>query len=244
MSFKPIAAGARTASVLINSNAVSSPHSISLTGTGAQSASNDQFTWPIDPLNVSNGHGGPCLDNQNDPQGCYWLSDSSENASIIWRDVQPFQHAYNSAAKGWHLGADYNLGSGSNDAEKLVYPSAGGIIASVLTNQCGWGNVVFVKHTTTFGVITTLYAHVNWLDSGEPAIGSTVNTATPLAKVGNGSWNNTACSKKKKGHYAYHLHFEVRVGDNINLGTGYTPRQISIGPQLQVDPNLFISQHR
>ena len=42
----------------------------------------DYFTWPIAPNKFSKGHYGRCKDNQ-DPKGCYWISDKSED-STIW----------------------------------------------------------------------------------------------------------------------------------------------------------------
>ncbi len=207
----------------------------------------DQFFWPVAPQNQSDGHYGSCRDWPGDPAGCYWLNDEEQSLKV-WRDVQPFQqHEYKTLWKdyGWHLGADYNLGSDSNDKGKEIYPTstgeipAGGVLASV---PC-WGNVVFVRHETSFGTYTSMYAHVKWINNEPPAEGS-VSPDKPLALVGNGIEGvSRSCPKP----YPYHLHFEIREEESLNVGPGYTPTQLPTGekgPQGQIDPNAFISNHR
>src|SRR5207302_1358244 len=158
-----------------------------------------------------------------DPQGCYWISADG------WRDVQPFQkHLY--SGFGYHLGGDWNLGAGSNDANRPVYAAADGTVSSVQSDVSGWGNIIFVAHNTPTGAYTSMYAHVNWADSGPPSVGQAVTKGQPIAKIGNGN-----------GLYAYHLHFELRVGSSTSAGPGYTQTVVTSGPQGQIDPNLFIA---
>ncbi len=184
------------------------------------------FTWPVDPNNSSNGFYDACADWPGDPQGCYWLTSGG------WRDVQPFQkHLY--SGYGYHLGADWNLGSGSDDANLPVYAIASGTVSSVQPNVSGWGNLIFVIHNTSSGTYTSMYAHVNWTDSGPPTVGDTAARGQQIAKIGNGN-----------GLYPYHLHLEVRVGNSTSAGTGYTDSQVTSGPQGQIDPDLFIATHR
>lgn len=205
----------------------------------------DHFTWPVDPQNASNGDYGKCKEWGKLTDGCYWLSDASEDRATVWIDVQPFQkHKWQ--GHGFHLGADYNLGREPSDKGAFVYPVAKGTISigGVKTNQCGFGNIVFVKHDTSLEVYTSMYAHVDWLESGPPTEGSEVTPDSPIAKIGNGYWNNNSCRKQKTGRWPYHLHFELREGDNTANGLAYTGHRVSKGLQGQIDPNEFISTHR
>jgi murein DD-endopeptidase MepM/ murein hydrolase activator NlpD len=198
-------------------------------------------TWPVAPQVDSAGHSGACADG---PQ-CFWISDTSEAANTVWRDVQPFQAEYDKKAKGWHLGADYNLGSDEFDKDKPVYPAAAGTIARVAQNECGWGNIVFVRHDTSAGPYTTMYAHVAWIGGNAPAVGTVVDSSSPIALIGNGAWDNKDCKhQKKKGEWPYHLHFELRMGTNVDAGSGYSPERVTVGPEGQLDPNAFISINR
>jgi murein DD-endopeptidase MepM/ murein hydrolase activator NlpD len=211
------------------------------------------FLWPVAPTNLSTGHNGPCDDWSDKPKGCYWLSNKSENAGRVWRDVQPFQrHEYKTNKKyyGYHLGADYNLGAGdSGDLYKPIYPTASGTVSKVLENVCGWGNIVFVRHNTSLGVYTSMYAHVNWLDTGKPEKGDEVSPKKRIAKIGKGSWDRRDCPNgKNKGSYPAHLHFELRKGEDTTPGPAYTQKKLKNGekgqgPQGQINPNNFITTH-
>jgi murein DD-endopeptidase MepM/ murein hydrolase activator NlpD len=214
-----------TFSVQVQNGGGTLSNSVSVTVGGAS----DHFTWPTDPGNSSNGFFGTCGDWVGDPAGCYWLSTGG------WRDVQPFQlHWYvnGTTEYGYHLGADWNLGSGSNDANLPVYAIADGTVASVQANVAGWGNVLFVTHVTSFGTYTSMYAHVNWNTTGPPAPGSWVTKGSQIARIGNGG-----------GLYPYHLHLELRVGTNTFVGKGYTDKS-RVAPEGQVNPNVFIAGHR
>jgi murein DD-endopeptidase MepM/ murein hydrolase activator NlpD len=184
------------------------------------------FTWPVDPANASNGYYASCADWPSHPSGCYWLNANG------WRDAQPFRRHF-FAGYGYHLGADWNLGAGSNDANLPVYAVADGEVSDVRTNVSGWGNIVFVRHTTSFGTYTSMYAHVNWNTVGPPTKGQRVAKGQQIARVGNGN-----------GLYPYHLHLEIRTGDNVQPGPGYTASPTTTPPQGQMDPNAFIASHR
>lgn len=204
-----------------------------------------RFVWPVAPANFSKGHDGPCGDWSADPKGCYWLNNTSENMKLVWRDVQPFQrHEHKTATKyyGYHLGADYNLATGDSDLNMPVYPTATGMVMKVIPNYCGWGNIVFVKHNTYLGVYTSMYAHVNWLSSGKPKVGDKVSPMKSIARIGKGSWTKTSTCGSS-GSYPAHLHFELRKGDNYAVGKGYSPTQVTVGLQGQINPNAFIASH-
>jgi murein DD-endopeptidase MepM/ murein hydrolase activator NlpD len=202
----------------------------------------DDFAWPVDPTNRSRGHRGACADQA---AGCYWLSDDNRTASAVWRDAQPFQQEANDRGYGWHLGADYNLGSGSADRGQRVYAAADGVVAAVYTNACGWGNVVMLRHNTSVGPVVTMYAHVDWVDVPRPTVDSVVRRGDAIAQIGDGAWTATS-SCNSSGSYAgiEHLHFEVRRSSDISRGSGYTSTRLpadTLGPQGQTDPNLFIA---
>jgi murein DD-endopeptidase MepM/ murein hydrolase activator NlpD len=195
------------------------------TVTYGSTSNRDKFTWPTDRDNTSNGFYASCNEN---PQ-CFWITANG------WRDVQPFlRYHYVEGAKvyGYHLGADWNLGSGAADKGLPVYAVADGEIVEVLTDWSGWGNIVFIRHSTSFGEYTSMYAHVDWMDSGPPARGP-VSRRETIAKIGNGN-----------GRYGYHLHFEIRRGRGETVGPGYVPTQGTPPPQNQLDPNAFIAAHR
>jgi len=235
----------------------------SSSGTGAytlnvsftpSTPTSDRFTWPVNPTNGTDGHYGVCGEwASSDTRGCYWISATSEDPATVWRDVQPFQEHFFSTATheyGYHLGADYNLGGGDSDQNRNVYPAAVGTISGVVSNACGYGNIVFVKHTTSFGVYTSMYAHVNWLASGQPTVGASVTPSNPIALIGKGTWTATA-SCSSSGSYPAHLHFEIRRGDNRVIGPAYSKPARCDGsdsssnncPQREVDPNAFIAAH-
>ena len=184
------------------------------------------------------------------PQACYWLSNGIEDPRFAWRDVQPFQRNL-LAGKGYHLGADYNFGSDNarvSDKGRPVFPIAAGRVAQVLEGECGWGNIVFVRHDMEFGAFVSMYAHVSWLASGKPALNSQVSSSAPIARIGNGSWGRPKC--RSTGSYPYHLHVEVRNASSPRAlvpGNGYTLARLPAeaeGPQGQVDPNRLIVLHR
>lgn len=223
-----------------------------------------QFTWPVDPTNATLGHDGPCGDFPG-PVGCFWISDSSTNAEVDWRDAQPFQRHRNERNNKFHLGADYNKMSYKEDMGEPVYAAADGTVSKVYENVCGWGNIIFLVHDTVSGPITTMYAHVDWLDKQKPLEHTPVTRGQPIAALGDGAWKKecqstngdgsivTSTTKDEHRKHPPHLHFEVREGTNSIPGTGYTPEQLLPDAdgliryrdgQGQVDPNLFIRRHR
>jgi hypothetical protein len=205
----------------------------------------DVFAWPVDPENLSRGSLGPCNDQSG---GCYWLSDTSRDPSTVWRDAQPFQQE-EYVGFGWHLGADYNLGSGNSsggngdDYRKPVFAAADGWVAAVHRNACGYGNVVFVRHNTSSGAVITMYAHVDWFTTAVPNVGDPVSRGQAIAEIGEGAWFSPPCGTSGSYRGIEHLHFEVRESDDITLGRAYTTERLpegTRGPQGQVDPNAFI----
>lgn len=185
------------------------------------------LTWPTAPQHAAAGFYGPCNDWPGHSAGCYWLSVGG------WRDAQPFRRHYNDTFSGYHLGADWNLGSGNDDANLPVYAIADGAVSAVRVNEPEWGHIVFILHVLPIGEVTSMYAHVNWAAGGPPVIGKRVRRGEQIALIGNG-----------QDRYPYHLHLEIRAGDRTAVGRGYASDQTGIPPQRQIDPNIFIRMHR
>lgn len=200
--------------------------------------SDESFSWPADPGNPADGDFADCGDWEQ-AKGCYWLDPFRR---VGWRDASPFQRHLvvdNSGRQlGWHLGSDWNKGSGAQDRDSAVFATANGTVSRVVrsTRKEPWGNVLFVRHVTRFGEYSSMYAHVNWCDNVPPTEGEKVIKGQKIALVGNAN-----------GYYesAYHLHFEIRLGGDTVLGSAYTPTQIEqgeygTGRQGQINPNFFI----
>jgi murein DD-endopeptidase MepM/ murein hydrolase activator NlpD len=134
-----------------------------------------------------------CADWPRVADACYWISANG------WRDANPFQRHYNTApVPGYHLGADWNFGSGA--AELPVSAVADGIISSVQPDVSGWGNIVFIRHNTPWGIYTSMYAHVNWASFGMPLVDQNVAQGQQIAVMANAN-----------GSYALPLHLEIRA---------------------------------
>jgi murein DD-endopeptidase MepM/ murein hydrolase activator NlpD len=184
-------------------------------------------TWPTAPTATSPGFDAACGDWPNHTAGCFWLMTNG------WRDAQPMRRHFNPAFNGYHLGADWNLGSGSDDANMPVYAIADGTVSEVRPDVANWGNVLFVRHDLPIGTFTSMYAHVNWNVSGQPNVGDIVARGQQIARVGDAG-----------GTRPYHLHVEVRSGTRTDVGPGYVPSQSGRTPQGQIDPNIFIRTYR
>lgn len=213
-----------------NSSGYSATTSSFLYSINLNTNSDDRFTWPVDPTNRTDGTYTGTVDAQ-----------TIELSLGQWYDAQPFQKYYYSTATkkyGFHLGADYNKSGG--DLNLNVYPTANGTVSGVYPNASKWGNVIFVKHITSFGTYTSMYAHVNWLNSGKPAQNSRVTSTQPIALIGTGG-----------GLYPSHLHFEIRRGESTSIGYGYTQTKCSNSSDNSsnscgnnnIDPNEFIRAH-
>lgn len=198
------------------------PGSVSLQRDGRSTT-----VWPIASGNGAQGFDGPCDDWPGHATGCYWLSQNG------WRDAQPFRRHFNPAYNGYHLGADWNLGTNADDKDMPIHAMADGTVSSVQHSVPGWGNVIFVLHRLPIGTFTSMYAHVAWNSSGPPAEGTSVSRGQQVARVGNG--NNL---------YPYHLHFEVRAGNSTRIASGYVTAPSGRTPENQVNPNIFVRSFR
>lgn len=213
---------------------------LSETGNNWPLPSGGTWRMPIDGADAHEATDGDCGDWKGVPNACVWFSNQSRDSRTIWRDVNPFQRHEN--PKGYHLGADLNLGSKADDKDLPVRAVAAGEVLKVFRNVAGWGNAILVKHQTSLGPITTLYAHVSWLPSGPPMETSKVENGEKIALIGNGSWSPCSSPNPAACQYPYHLHFEVRKGASADLGPGYTKTTVTQGPQGQIDPIRYLKE--
>lgn len=185
------------------------------------------FTWPVDPQNSATGFKGGCPDGT-----CYWIaSETRPDASKRWRDAQPFLQSYSSSERGYHLGADYNLGSGNADENKLVYAVADGRVTYSTVRTDRARGTVAIEHLTPEGPITSFYLHL--APSGLPANGALVSKGAVIGKI----------SPSISG-MPPHLHFEIRRGRSTLVDKGYVATQATPTPNGQIDPNDFIARRR
>ena len=158
-----------------------------LAGPQCANASPGTITMPVLAEDATKVVYGPCGDWPGLENGCLWFSMQSRDATRVWRDVNPYQKEKGS--KGYHLGSDLNLGSGSFDAEMPVRSISQGQVINVVENAKGWGNALFVRHTTPLGPVVAVYAHIEWLEGVPPTLGTNYETGQTLAKIGNGFMN-------------------------------------------------------
>ncbi|MET3925269.1 M23 family metallopeptidase [Devosia sp. 2618] len=114
------------------------------------------------------------------------ISGNFRQSSGFGNRTDPF-----SGGRAFHAGLDFAAPSGT------TVLSAGKGVVSFVGTRSGYGNVVEVTHDN--GLITR-YAHLSGFLSEK---GQSVNTGTPIAKVGS--------TGRSTGP---HLHFEVRKADN------------------------------
>jgi hypothetical protein len=117
--------------------------------------------------------------------------------------------AMNAPRGGPHLGDDWNgIGGRNTDLGDPIYASADGVVAYAGMPNPGWGNVVIVQHRLLDGsLFQTMYAHLHEISV---SYGSVVGRGQKIGTCGNAN-----------GVYDAHLHYEVRVGDGIDIGKGY-----------------------
>jgi len=110
-----------------------------------------------------------------------------------------------------HLGDDLNgIGGQNSDLGDGVYAAADGLVIVAGESGGGWGKVVILQHRDNFGdFFQTFYGHLERIDA---QVGQIVSRGTPVGAVGTAN-----------GQYYAHLHFELRRGFPLDLGSGYSP---------------------
>jgi murein DD-endopeptidase MepM/ murein hydrolase activator NlpD len=131
----------------------------------------------------------------------------SENGGLAY-NAQPFGQM-NEKRGGPHLGDDWNgIGGSNTDLGDPIYAVADGLVAYVGEPSAGWGKVVILQHRLADGTsMQTMYAHLHEI---HVSYGALVGRGCVIGTCGNA-----------QGAYLAHLHYEVRIGDGIDLGRGY-----------------------
>ncbi len=133
------------------------------------------------------------------------------NAQAFWE--------MNTARGGHHTGDDLNgIGGMDTDLGDPVFAVADGLVTFAAHGLPGWGNIIIVSHRTRENrLLQSMYAHLLRFDV---KAGDLVARGTRIAQVGTAD-----------GLYPAHLHFEMREGDDSDIGRGYADR-----PLRHLDP--------
>jgi hypothetical protein len=133
----------------------------------------------------------------------------------------------NEARGGHHCGDDLNgIGGMNTDLGDPVFASADGLVMFAGEPSPGWGKIVILAHETAEGrSLQSMYAHLHRID---------VIPGMLVARGGQVGTVGTA-----NGYYPAHLHFEMREGDQVDIGAGY-----GMVPLNRLDPLATIAALR
>ena len=147
----------------------------------------------------------------------------SESGALAY-NAQKFWEM-NDGRGGHHTGDDFNgIGGQNTDLGDPVFAAADGLVAFAGEPSPGWGKTVIVAHRDRDGrLLESMYAH---LDRIEVAPGGLVARGMKIGTVGTAN-----------GYYPAHLHFEMRRGDGIDVGSGY-----SMFPLNRLDPAKTLAE--
>jgi Peptidase family M23 len=148
----------------------------------------------------------------------------AESGSYTY-NAQPFM-MMNEARGAPHLGDDFNgIGGQNTDLGDFVFAAADGLVVYTGIPSEGWGNVIIMNHKLLDGnMIQTMYAHLYRINV---KLDQLVGRGEKIGLIGNAD-----------GLYAAHLHYEMRVGDGVDIGGGY-----SANPLNRIDPTKFTQEH-
>ncbi len=110
---------------------------------------------------------------------------------------------------GHHTGDDLNgIGGMNTDLGDPVFSTADGLVICAGEPSPGWGKLVVIAHKAPDGrPLHSMYAHLHRIDV---SLGSLVPRGGKVGLVGTAN-----------GYYPAHLHFEIREGDGVDIGSGY-----------------------
>lgn len=130
----------------------------------------------------------------------------------------------NDARGGHHTGDDFNgIGGANTGLGDPVHATADGWVAYAGEPSPDLGKVVILAHRDRDGrLLESMYAHLDRIDV---AVGTLVPRGKRLGTVGTAN-----------GHYPAHLHFEMRLGDGVDVGAGY-----GMFPLNRLDPSKTVA---
>ena len=111
---------------------------------------------------------------------------------------------------GHHTGDDLNgIGGMNTDLGDPVFCTADGLVIYAGEPSPGWGKLVIIAHRAADGrALQSMYAHLHRIDV---SLGALIPRGGKVGIVGTAN-----------GYYPAHLHFEMRAGDGVDIGAGYT----------------------
>ncbi|HEX5790737.1 MAG TPA: M23 family metallopeptidase [Luteolibacter sp.] len=129
-------------------------------------------------------------------------------------NAQPFW-SMNEQRGGHHGGDDFNgIGGMDSDLGDPVFAVADGLVLYSGEPSSGWGHTLVIAHRTRDGrILQSMYAHLDRLDV---RAGVLVGRGMRIGTVGTAN-----------GHYPAHLHFEMRDGDQPDIGSGYLDHKLN-----------------
>ena len=149
----------------------------------------------------------------------------SEHGGLVY-NAQKFWEM-NDKRGGHHTGDDLNgIGGMNTDLGDPVFCTADGRVVYAGEPSPGWGKLVIIAHRTADGrALQSMYAHLHRIDV---ALGTLVPRGRKVGIVGTAN-----------GYYPAHLHFEMRAGDGVDIGAGYT-----LSPLNRLDPMATVASLR
>jgi murein DD-endopeptidase MepM/ murein hydrolase activator NlpD len=149
----------------------------------------------------------------------------SHQSALIY-NAQKFWEM-NEKRGGHHSGDDLNgIGGMNTDLGDPVFCTADGRVLYTGEPSAGWGKLVIIGHRTADGrVLHSMYAHLDRIDVRR---GDLISRGADVGTVGTAN-----------GNYPAHLHFEMRLSDEVDLGAGYTAH-----PLNRLDPAATVASLR
>ena len=132
----------------------------------------------------------------------------SDHAGLVYNAQKYWE--MNDKRGGHHTGDDLNgIGGMNTDLGDPVFCTADGMVVYAGEPSPGWGKLVVIAHRAADGrTLQSMYAHLHRIDV---ALGALVPRGGKVGLVGTAN-----------GYYPAHLHFEMRVGDGVDIGAGYS----------------------
>ena len=149
----------------------------------------------------------------------------SDHGGLVY-NAQKFWEM-NDKRGGHHTGDDLNgIGGMNTDLGDPVFCTADGLVIYAGEPSPGWGKLVIIAHRAADGrALQSIYAHLHRIDV---SLGALIPRGGKVGIVGTAN-----------GYYPAHLHFEMRVGDGVDIGGGYAAM-----PRNRLDPMATVAALR